>query len=124
MNYHSIEEIPSSLSPEQETYQVQDKTVTIVSHALRDGRLTLNNWKAFVVEMPGLWEHSTVSRKSVVSVNGVEHGGHLLGRAPSRLLQVLPGGKGLPAGPSEASPCGPGGSGVGLCLPDRGDDPT
>jgi hypothetical protein len=51
-----------------------------------------------------------------------ERGGHLLGRAPSRPLQVLPGGKGLPAGPSEASPCGLGGSGVGLCLPERGDD--
>jgi hypothetical protein len=33
------------------------------------------------------------------------------------------GGKGLPTGPIEASPCRPRGSGVGLCLPERGDDP-
>jgi hypothetical protein len=38
--------------------------------------------------------------------------------------RVLRGGKGLPVGPIEVSPCRPGGSGVGLCLPGRGDDPS
>jgi hypothetical protein len=37
--------------------------------------------------------------------------------------RVLRGGTGLPAGRIEASPCRPGGSGVGLCLSGRGDDP-
>jgi hypothetical protein len=43
--------------------------------------------------------------------------GHLLGRAPLGLFRVFRGGKGLPRGSIEMSPCHPGGSGVGLCLP-------
>jgi hypothetical protein len=35
-----------------------------------------------------------------------------------------PGRQGSARGPIEASPCRPGGSGVGLCLPGRGDDPV
>lgn len=43
-------------------------------------------------------------------------------RCGAELARSVPGAKGLPAGPSKASPCGPGGSGVGLCLPGRRDD--
>ncbi len=65
---------------------------------------------------PGTWPSWNAARPPAVTA-------HLLGRAPSGLLPVLRGGKGLPGGSSETSPCRPGGSGVGLCLPGRGDDP-
>jgi len=56
--------------------------------------------------------------------NGTAPGHHLLGRAPRGLPRVLRDGKGLATGSIEVSPRRPGGSGVGLRLAGRGDDPV
>src|SRR5215470_1233984 len=57
--------------------------------------------------------------RSEHGVKVISSPGHLLGYPG-----FSGGGKGLPSGSIEVSPCCPRGSGVGLCQPGRGDDPV
>src|SRR5437763_17095418 len=74
-------------------------------------------------DLRGRLSVSDRERPFLTPVNDTASGHHLLGRAPFGLPRGSPGWQGSPTGSFEVSPCRPGGSGVGLCLAVRGDDP-